>query len=250
VTLPISGAKIDKLGVRLRDAENVETDDLAQLQALLLAYSDALAAVAEQLRSNGLAPTTRLKTSGTIIDKLRRESPITLRSIHDLAGARVVQPMTLDDQDKERDRIVALWPDAKVIDRRETPSHGYRAVHVIPRVDGCWVEIQLRTRYQNAWAQVTETLADMWGRQVRYGGEPDGPEERIFDEPHTRSQAVAGWIAASERIAALEQLENLRGRFLNSMTEDELARLDAQIDQGFGQLRASLTQVREAFGLP
>jgi ppGpp synthetase/RelA/SpoT-type nucleotidyltranferase len=38
-------------------------------------------------------------------------------------------------------------------DRREKPSHGYRAVHVIPRVDAHSIEIQVRTPLQDIWAQ-------------------------------------------------------------------------------------------------
>jgi ppGpp synthetase/RelA/SpoT-type nucleotidyltranferase len=136
VPLPISGAQIDKLGVRLRDAAEVGENDLAMLQGLLLAYDETLRLVADRLRGVGLRPTTRLKTSGTIIEKLRREAPLILRSMHDLAGARVVQPMTLSEQNQVRDQILDEWPAAKVIDRREKPSFGYRALHIVPRIDG------------------------------------------------------------------------------------------------------------------
>jgi ppGpp synthetase/RelA/SpoT-type nucleotidyltranferase len=36
-----------------------------------------------------------------------------------------------------------------VIDRREKPSHGYRAVHVIVECGGRMVEIQVRTELQH-----------------------------------------------------------------------------------------------------
>src|SRR2546426_4554058 len=41
-----------------------------------------------------------------------------------------------------------------------------------PRTRGQRVEIQVRTERQNRWAQIVERLADKWGRQIRYGGDP------------------------------------------------------------------------------
>jgi ppGpp synthetase/RelA/SpoT-type nucleotidyltranferase len=166
------------------------------LQSLLLAYANVLDHVAAQLRQIGLHPTTRLKTSGTIIDKLRRERSMGLRQIQDLAGARVVQPMTLTDQHRLADRVLTLWPQARVIDRRREPSFGYRSLHLVPRVDGCSVEIQLRTTYQNAWAQAMELLADSWGRQIRYGVSPDEPG-RTGIGGRTRQEVIDWWIALS-----------------------------------------------------
>jgi Region found in RelA / SpoT proteins len=231
VALPISGAQIDKLGVRLRDAATVDAGDLAQLQGLLLAYDEALKYTAVCLRSIGLDPTTRLKTSGTIIEKLRREDPITLRSIRDLAGARVVKPMTLSEQTHVRDQILALWPTAKVFDRREKPSFGYRAVHIVPRIDGCYVEIQLRTLYQDTWAQVAEMHGDWWGRAVRYGGLPVDPDlPSAPGQPMTRREACESWRRVSLQLAEIEVLEDARSRLEDTMGPEELAAVDERIE--------------------
>ena len=85
-----------------------------------------------------------------------------------------MRTMTLDEQDALVASILELWPDAAVIDRREIPSHGYRAVHVVPKIQGHSVEIQVRTIYQDTWAQMMERFGDIWGREVRYGGQPVG----------------------------------------------------------------------------
>ena len=58
----------------------------------------------------------------------------------------------------------------KIKDRRENPSHGYRAVHVIVFVNGKAVEIQVRTELQHLWAEKSEKLADSFGQEVKYGG--------------------------------------------------------------------------------
>jgi hypothetical protein len=42
--------------------------------------------------------------------------------------------------------------------------------------DGIPVEIQIRTKLQDTWAQITEKLGDAWGRGLRYGLGPDQPD--------------------------------------------------------------------------
>jgi ppGpp synthetase/RelA/SpoT-type nucleotidyltranferase len=133
------------LSERLRENEVASATDLGHLEEVLLESNSALEEVAGALRQLGLEPTTRLKTSATIIDKLRRQPHLSLASIRDLAGARIVRPMTLDEQDDLAGQIRSIWPDATLIDRRIEPSYGYRAVHVVPRLNRCSVEIQLRT---------------------------------------------------------------------------------------------------------
>ena len=222
--LPLSRTQIDRLGARLR--ERAEPADLEMLQELLLAHAEPLRAVAAELASVGLHPTTRLKTWPTIVEKLQRESSMGLKGMRDLAGARVVVGLTLLEQETALSTVLGIWPDARVIDRREQPMHGYRAVHVVPRVDGCFVEVQIRTGLQNVWAQLFEALADGWGRQIRYGLPPDDPEAPADNltgttpsEKVTRADMVTyirdglSWsIAQWER---LEQAEVLRALALS-----------------------------------
>jgi ppGpp synthetase/RelA/SpoT-type nucleotidyltranferase len=198
-------------------------------------------------------PTTRLKTSGTIVEKLRRvsvERHLTLKSIRDLAGARIVKPMTLDEQDALTSQIVGLWPGAQLIDRRETPSHGYRAVHVVPRISRCAVEIELRTLYQDTWAQAMESFGDAWGRAIRYGGEPDDPERPVSDgSPWTRRQIARSWEEMAEPLYELAQLENritqLREQVGPDGTSEEIEDLEAQVMSRFQPLRARVMTVRQ-----
>jgi ppGpp synthetase/RelA/SpoT-type nucleotidyltranferase len=77
------------------------------------------------------------------------------------------------------ERIRGLFPDTRTIDRRAVPSHGYRAVHVIVRTQGCLVEVQVRTHMQDMWTQTVERLADTIGRQIRYGEQPTDPDKLV-----------------------------------------------------------------------
>lgn len=171
---------MDGLGQRLRKA-GVSEDDWLLLEDVLNAYQGVMDVVQSRLEFWGLAPTSRVKSIGTLIEKLDRGT--SFKSVQDVAGIRIVVDGLRADQDLVVDRIVAEWPSrSRVIDRRDQPNHGYRAVHVIVVEDGMPVEIQVRTALQDMWAQTMERLADRWGRGLRYG-EPltDGGAELAPD---------------------------------------------------------------------
>lgn len=136
----------------------------------------------------------------------------------DIAGARIVGDMTWSDQDRWIDRLSAAFPGGKVVDRRERPSHGYRAVHYVAPVDEVRVEIQVRTVMQDLWAQIVERLADRWGRGIRYGkAVPDRnsvvwgttTRQHLVDAVHALSVAVhqAEWarVVVSDLRHALDR---------------------------------------------
>jgi hypothetical protein len=214
VPLPFSRTQIDRLGDRLR--AGVTPEDAEMLHELLLAHAEPLQLVATRLTDVGLKPTTRLKTWSTIVEKLQREETMGLKGMRDLAGARVVVGMTLLEQETALSTVLDVWPSARVIDRREEPMHGYRAVHVVPRIDGCFVEVQIRTGLQNVWAQTLERFADGWGRQIRYGEPPFDPDTRAAEQhPITRGELIdylrEGLSAAVAVREHLEHRIHLRG---------------------------------------
>ena len=59
---------------------------------------------------------------------------------------------------------------ARPVDRRRRPSHGYRAVHVIVSQAVKLIEVQIRTSLQHTWAELSEKLADEFGHEIKYGG--------------------------------------------------------------------------------
>ena len=153
-----------------------------RLAAVVEVYQRVLDDVKSRLVGLGYQAHTRVKTTTTLAEKLRRERSMRLSRVQDLAGARI----TVSDriaQDEARDAIArhfeGLGCPCRVVDRRATPSHGYRAVHVVVQVDGIPVEIQIRTELQNTWAQIMERLADQWGRGIRYGQDPVQPDRRV-----------------------------------------------------------------------
>ena len=91
---------MDKLGERLAASESISAEDYALLEEVADAYQAALDQVEARLRQLGFQATTRVKTTGTLVDKLRREHGLKLKAIHDLAGARIV----IDGGRLEQDR--------------------------------------------------------------------------------------------------------------------------------------------------
>jgi putative GTP pyrophosphokinase len=171
----LSRSQVNQLGDRLRTGPFTDAD-----RELLLAYRasflPAYQEVVQGLRNViGVNPTGRPeKTPESIIAKLRR-SQTELGRMQDIAGCRVIVDDVVD-QDSRVNRMEELFPNARVIDRRARPSHGYRAVHVIPKINGKEVEIQVRTVMQDLWAGVSERLADRAGIELKYGGTPSGAE--------------------------------------------------------------------------
>jgi hypothetical protein len=86
VPLSISGSQLNKLGKRLASPEPISDHDYAMLAQVAEHYQAILDKVEEQLRRLGFQATTRVKTTGTLIDKLRRSPHLPLKTIHDSAS--------------------------------------------------------------------------------------------------------------------------------------------------------------------
>src|SRR5437764_5641279 len=153
----MSKREIDQLGERLRALEMSESSgviipeaDHQLLDAYRYSFTGAYEDVFTTLRSRlGLEPTGRKpKTIGSIIGKLKRQPTTRLSQMQDIAGCRVVIA-GIETQDAVVGQIVEVFASSKVDDRRQRPSFGYRAVHVIVQMEGKPVEIQIRTTLQH-----------------------------------------------------------------------------------------------------
>ncbi len=187
-------SQIDALGERLRGGSRAP-GCIRELDSYRRSFVPAYEAVMARIRSElDLAPTGRPgKSTASIVSKLARGS-MRLSQMQDIAGCRII---VLDRT--AQDRLVAalsqLFPQVRVLDLRVRPSHGYRAVHVVPMIDGYRVEVQVRTNLQHWWAELSETLAlGHAAPELKYGG--DVPER-----PGTRGRL----LLLSDVIAAFEE---------------------------------------------
>jgi putative GTP pyrophosphokinase len=172
--LAVSRGAIDRAGrllaARLIEAPTLVGPEVLDAMDVLADYRDAhrdsLRTTAEALRGairedvSAVATAHRLKRSRRIVEKLARFASMPLTSMQDIAGCRAVVA-SLADVAQLRDRLVA---DSHLIllredDYNEQPrASGYRAHHLIVRVAGAPVEIQLRTTWQQAWTDRVERL--------------------------------------------------------------------------------------------
>jgi len=183
----LTKSALDRLGNRLRSG-SFSDDDLRSLDQYRRSFGPAYEHVVATIAALYVEPTGRpAKSTSSVVDKLRRES-IRLSQIQDIAGCRLVVP-GVTVQIAMLGLLCDEFPDATVIDRRDRPSHGYRAVHVVVRHADRWIEIQLRTTLQQQWAELSEKLADAFEPAVKYGGGPSAP-------PSTLNQVSSGIVVS------------------------------------------------------
>jgi putative GTP pyrophosphokinase len=127
--------------------------------------------------------TQRLKRFATIADKLRRQPGMALSRMEDIGGVRVILPsqdqVDAIVQDLQKQPRWEIRRAREYVEGREPgpKSDGYRAVHVIVVKDGCYIEVQLRTPRQDAWAQSVEQDTRRLGQGLKFGGGPDDLRE-------------------------------------------------------------------------
>jgi putative GTP pyrophosphokinase len=234
--MKISNTQIDRLGNRLRSKE-VSDADLQLLNDYRLSFAPAYETVVKALRNTlNLEPTGRpAKSTMSIVDKLKRES-LRLRQMQDIAGCRVVVGDVMR-QDAVVADLIKVFAETSVVDRRITPSYGYRAVHVVVRRATIPVEIQVRTELQHGWAQLPEKLSDIVDPSVKYGGGPELLKETL--------------LSLSELIAAMERLEATAVRRVeshSSSTDELYAQLHAQIVKNKNKIKDILTRmIKDAY---
>lgn len=217
----VSKTSVDALGERLRGG-NLSDADLRQLDSYRRTFADAYESVISAVRGLGLEPTGRpAKSTSAIVAKLRRATT-RLSQMQDIAGCRLV----VDDrhqQDQAVHSLIKLFDKAVINDRRETPSHGYRAVHIIATINNRTVEIQVRTALQHIWAEACEKVSDITGTGIKYGTGTPGLL-RLFD---TLSRLIAayedGYLESppidGEQIALQKEVHGMMMTMIRSLSE-------------------------------
>ncbi len=180
---PVSKSRINRVGARLRKAavagEGLLDTDLDTLDVFRRWHRPTLelvhAHVLDAFRDAALPITGRpLKTQQAIVAKLVR-SRTRLSTMQDIAGTRITVP-DLETQRAAADRVLELFADCDAKVDRDTveraDSYGYRAIHVVAKLEGRHAEIQIRTQAQDAWAQLVEDLDRAMRSDLKHGQGP------------------------------------------------------------------------------
>ena len=184
-----SKTQIDRLGDRVREGK-ISEDDLRKLDEYRRSFSAAYEFVIRRIKDElALEPTGRpAKSTTSITEKLNRES-IRLSQMQDIAGCRVVV-LGIAEQEHVVQSLASMFTNSNIVDRRNKPTNGYRAVHVVVPERGKLIEIQVRTLIQHGWAELSEKAADLIDPAIKYGG-----GDLNFIEPLLKGSAL---LAAEE----------------------------------------------------
>ncbi|AKK06771.1 hypothetical protein CMUST_12325 [Corynebacterium mustelae] len=158
--------------------------------------------------------TKRIKTDDTLADKLLRLKT-KLNRIQDFAGCRLDLECGLGAQiefaKRLEDAYTAIGAQVNLKNYLQETQQGYRAIHLHITCAAGRSELQIRTIYQAAWANVNELLGDIFGRAHRY--------ERIA-ESHPGAYLIADMQKLSAEIKKIEEeIDRVSSRSVNCNRE-------------------------------
>lgn len=182
-----SKGDVRRAGLLLRDRHHTVTDEL--LQAFRVAHEwrashlAPMRSVRQSLSAKAKAhdpvavSAGRLKRMKSVRKKLKRE-PADLTELQDLGGCRAVLP-TLDACRSLAIDLIGTSPHKVQREKdyitKPRPS-GYRSHHVVlkfqsadPAQHGRFIEVQLRTQLQHAWATALEAVGLVRGEDLKAG---------------------------------------------------------------------------------
>jgi ppGpp synthetase/RelA/SpoT-type nucleotidyltranferase len=235
--MAMSKTQVDRLGERLKGGSHAESD-LRLLDEYRRSFGEVYEVVVGTIRRCGGLPTGRpAKSTDSIVEKLKRES-IRLSQMQDVAGCRVVVANVVE-QDKFVVSLRNEFPEASVMDRRDKPSHGYRAVHVIVEIGGKAMEVQVRTALQHLWAEVSEKCSDVLDPAIKYGGGPESWRASLTNSSELVAayekleQHVSGRVAEEARGELAREMERIQGELavVWNMIAERLNKMIALLDQ-------------------
>lgn len=183
-----SGSQIKKAGKIIKKS-NAGIEELEESIAVIdnwrAAHAFPLHVIYMHLRrfskNNNVLVVERLKRLDSIINKLKREPSMSLWTMQDLGGCRVIVPTIKDVYDykdiyeNSRKRHIKK----KEYDYIKNPKQsGYRSLHVVYEYHSdrtqdynknMLVEIQFRTHLQHLWATAVETMGLFTNQAIKAG---------------------------------------------------------------------------------
>lgn len=226
---PMSKSKIHEMGSVLRKNGVVTLDDwetyllhqeeiVSELARKLNDFVDSKVIPGGKTTEEIIAPgsgtykvTRRVKSVVSLKEKLRRMPKTPLERIQDVAGARLDCDVTLTQQQRIAKGLYDLFTECganrvDIKDLRDGSHSGYRAIHLHLRFPAGFAEVQVRTALQSRWANIYETAADIFGRQIRYLHE--GTEVLLLPEAEINMKLLC------ELSTLIAQVEEMRDEHL------------------------------------
>ena len=176
--MTLSNSEIDQLGDRLRN-NCIEDGDLEKLDKFRQTYSDIDAQVYKFIEDTLKTSVDKLepaitkrkrKTRQSIVDKLYRQKKLRLSQMQDIAGCRIVVRGGTQAACQANKQLINAFEEKQLkIQSKPRNKDGYRAIHLIVKINKKSYEIQLRTLAQDVFANLVERLSDK-DNTLKYGG--------------------------------------------------------------------------------
>jgi hypothetical protein len=129
-----------------------------------------------------------------------------LGRMEDIGGVRAVLP-SQDACYRVAKQIRRNWTITRSRDYVAEPKpDGYRALHLINRNRGRLIEIQLRTPFQDSWANIVEEISRVAAPGLKFGGGPTGLREYLLVLSDLGAQRDQGLETDLEAVARLQDL--------------------------------------------
>ncbi|HEX3362717.1 MAG TPA: RelA/SpoT domain-containing protein [Solirubrobacterales bacterium] len=213
----------DVIAKRIRDADKgrplTAADEIAQLAAAIEVidwwrseHARPLTLVAANLRYyvaevGDPVVAQRLKRLPTIAEKMVREPKMKLARMGDIGGVRAVVPSQSAAYHVAR-RLRKNWTITRFSDYVANPKpDGYRALHLINRHRGRLIEIQLRTRLQDNWANIVEVFSRTVAPGLKYGDGPSRPRQMLIDLAFAYAEIDAGEPSFDSADAKIHEIQ-------------------------------------------
>lgn len=164
--------------------------------------------------------TQRLKKHATIASKLIREPTMDLTRMEDIGGCRVTLPTQQEVNEVVR-RLRKNW-NRSITRHRDyvsrPKSDGYRAHHLFVERKGYKIEVQIRTKMQDFWANTVEYDSRVVQLDLKSGVGPDDVQEYY----RAMSEFLAFQEAGTEPPSELrDQLVDLYARVAPFLTGND-----------------------------
>ncbi|MCL2305125.1 MAG: RelA/SpoT domain-containing protein [Planctomycetaceae bacterium] len=166
----ISKRIVDKAGDVLRnEPQNEEALEVLDTWRTMHAapLQKAVAVISELYQESTTSPSSRLKRSVSIIEKLERMPEMKLSRMQDIAGVRLVEAGFFN-----RGLLSAFHVLREYSYREKPKASGYSAHHLVLSLNGdCYkdfqIELQFRTYLEHLWAMAVETVGMFYGEALK-----------------------------------------------------------------------------------
>ncbi|MBV9211745.1 MAG: hypothetical protein JOZ52_13985 [Acidobacteria bacterium] len=142
------------------------------------------------------------------------------------------------EQEKVVQALKSLFERTVIIDRRQQPSHGYRAIHVIASCQDKLVEVQVRTMLQQLWAELSEKYSEI-DPAIKYGGGDEVIRKDLTDASFSVAEQESIEITFADKQILVKYKDDTMS------IQDLLASMRQEL---FKQLRESIDRIEKIKG--